>query len=172
MPRAPPSSSPPVPPPPPFRDAIRDPLMRRSRVTRLLFLPISIPAEASVPPIASKVRGEFCLAVRQASRGTNRSHSPRGTIEAATFELPDPVGNSGTRGDLDGRAGWHNGGTIETKAVSIRARIGPEIARLGKTAPDGINSARGLGELASSPCNRGRARDKFASILRPCRYEY
>lgn len=97
MPRAPPSSSPPVPPPPPFRDAIRDPLMRRSRVTRLLFLPISIPAEASVPPIASKVRGELCLAVRQASRGTNRSHSPRGTIEAATFELPDPVGNSGTR---------------------------------------------------------------------------
>lgn len=68
----------------------RDPLMRRSRSTRPLSSFLFRFPEKPCPSDRFKSRTEFCSAIRQASRGTNRSHSPRGTIEAAPFELPIP----------------------------------------------------------------------------------
>lgn len=71
-----------------------DAIVTRLCADRALLVP-SLPflfrfPEKPCPSDRFKSRTEFCSAIRQASRGTNRSHSPRGTIEAAPFELPIP----------------------------------------------------------------------------------
>lgn len=88
---------------------------------------------------------ELYLAVRQASRGTNRSHSPRGTIEAAPFKLLVPSETLEYAATL----------TIKRATVERSKRRQSRYSRenqsqiiRGKTAPDGINSACGLGGIS------------------------
>lgn len=119
----------------------RDPLMCRSRVSSSFLFRFP---QKPCPFDRFESQRELYLAVRQASRGTNRSHSPRGTIEAAPFELLVPSETLEYAATLTfKRLQWNdrNEGNLDTAANQ------PQIMR-GKTAPDGINLACGLGGIS------------------------
>lgn len=107
-------------------------------------------------------------------RCTNRSHSPHETMETVvSFELPIQT-NIAVRDDLDDRYSynkkWSGRERPRYRANHSDGSCAEKLPPLPRVTD--INSADRLGELASSPCNRGRAHDKFASILRLRRYEY
>lgn len=140
-----------------------------ARYSSPLFPPFKFPEK---PRLSD--RRELCAAVRQVSRGAQTDRILR-TKQWRRFPSSYRSGRISRFAMI-----------LTIDIVTIKNDQGEsnfDIARITATRPcaeklpplprvTDINSADRLGELASSPCNRGRAHDKFASILRLRRYEY